>query len=86
MSDLGRKLCQSNDNKNDIQSKVQRLEEEQAALMRGWKEKLQWIEQCLQLQNFNKEADKIEAATSAHFNFLEYPDHGVSAFFNYVFF
>ncbi|XP_044756004.1 spectrin alpha chain isoform X2 [Coccinella septempunctata] len=78
LANLGRKLCKSHENKQDIEGKVQRLEEEQAALMRGWKEKLHWIEQCLQLQNFNKEADNIDAATSAHFNFLEYPDHGSS--------
>ncbi|KAK9874725.1 hypothetical protein WA026_005540 [Henosepilachna vigintioctopunctata] len=78
LANLGRKLCKSHENKEEILGKVQRLEEEQAALMRGWKEKLHWIEQCLQLQNFNREADNIDAATSAHLNFLDYSDSGNS--------
>ncbi|KAL3276987.1 hypothetical protein HHI36_012347 [Cryptolaemus montrouzieri] len=78
LTNLGRKLCKSNDNQEEMLGRVQRLEEEQAALMRGWKEKMHWIEQCLQLQNYNKEADNIDAATSAHLNFLDYSENGNS--------
>lgn len=80
VTDLGKKLLKSNPNLTDVKEKVNRLAEEQAAILRGWKEKEDWLKQCLQLQMFNKEADKIDAATSSHQAFLEFSDLGVSNF------
>ncbi|XP_017780552.1 PREDICTED: spectrin alpha chain, non-erythrocytic 1 isoform X2 [Nicrophorus vespilloides] len=78
VGDLGKKLLKSNSKLTDIPEKLTRLAEEQAALDRGWKEKQDWLQQCLQLQKFNKEADKIDAATSSHQAFLEYSELGNS--------
>lgn len=68
----------------DVKDNIERLMAEQAAIARGWKEKEHWLQQCLQLQLFNREADNIDAVTSAHQAFLEFSDLGVSTK-NFVF-
>ncbi|RZC41345.1 spectrin alpha chain, non-erythrocytic 1, partial [Asbolus verrucosus] len=78
LTNLGKKLLKSNPSLKDVAERIDRLTAEQAALARGWKEKQHWLEQCLQLQLFNKEADNIDAATSAHQAFLEFSDLGNS--------
>ncbi|KAA0192474.1 hypothetical protein HAZT_HAZT000964 [Hyalella azteca] len=50
--------------------------EEQLAIERGWQEKEDWLRQCLDLQLFNRDADQIDVATSAHEAFLDYADMG----------
>lgn len=75
---LGNKLLKSNPGLQEVKDTVERLVAEQAAIARGWKEKELWLQQCLQLQMFNKEADNIDAVTSAHQAFLEFSDLGVS--------
>uniref|UniRef100_V5GNX9 Spectrin beta chain, non-erythrocytic 5 n=1 Tax=Anoplophora glabripennis TaxID=217634 RepID=V5GNX9_ANOGL len=75
---LGNKLLKSNPGLNDVKDNIERLIAEQAAIARGWKEKQHWLQQCLQLQLFNKEADNIDAVTSAHEAFLEFSDLGNS--------
>lgn len=57
---------------------MQRLAAEQEAVQRGWAEKQKWLQQCVELQVFNREADKIDATTKGHEAFLEYADLGVS--------
>lgn len=76
---LGNKLLKSNPDLQDVKDNVERLLAEQAAIARGWKEKEHWLQQCLQLQLFNKEADNIDAVTSAYLAFLEFSDLGVSS-------
>lgn len=78
LTDLGNKLLKSNPSLTDVSDKLHRLDAEQDAIVRGWNEKQNWLQQCLQLQMFNKEADKIDAATSSHNAFLELSDLGVS--------
>lgn len=75
---MGSQLLRSNPDLPDVREKIERLAAEQDALKRGWKEKQDWLQQCLQLQHFNKEADNIDAVTSAHQAFLEFSDLGVS--------
>lgn len=77
---LGRKLLKTNPELHEVRDLIDRLEAEQAAIARGWKEKEHWLQQCLRLQEFNKEADNIDAVTSAHMAFLEFSDLGVSFF------
>lgn len=43
-----------------------------------WLGKEAWLEQCLELQQFNREADQIEATTSSHATFLEFVELGES--------
>lgn len=78
ITELGRKLLKTNPNSNAILERIDRLTAEQEAILRGWNEKEDWLQQCLQLQLFNKEADKIDAATSSHQAFLEFSNLGVS--------
>lgn len=75
---LGNKLLKSNPELQEVKDTIERLKAEEAAIARGWKEKELWLQQCLQLQMFNKEADNIDAVTSAHQAFLEFSDLGVS--------
>ncbi|KAJ8962237.1 hypothetical protein NQ318_018209 [Aromia moschata] len=75
---LGNKLLKSNPELQEVKDTTERLMAEQAAIARGWKEKEHWLQQCLQLQLFNKEADNIDAVTSAHQAFLEFSDLGNS--------
>lgn len=75
---MGRKLVKTNPELHEVKDLIDRLEAEQAAISRGWKEKEHWLQQCLRLQEFNKEADNIDAVTSAHMAFLEFSDLGVS--------
>lgn len=71
-------MLKSNPELQEVKDTIERLIAEQAAIARGWKEKELWLQQCLQLQMFNKEADNIDAVTSAHQAFLEFFDLGVS--------
>ncbi|XP_008201528.1 spectrin alpha chain, non-erythrocytic 1 isoform X2 [Tribolium castaneum] len=78
LTDLGKKLLKSNPELPEVAERIERLTAEQAAIGRGWKEKQRWLDQCHQLQLFNREADNIDAATSAHQAFLEFSDLGNS--------
>ncbi|KAK4883333.1 hypothetical protein RN001_006652 [Aquatica leii] len=78
VTDLGKQLLKSNPTLTDVSEKVERLNAEKAAILRGWNEKQNWLEQCLQLQMFNKEADNIDATTSSHQALMEYNDLGES--------
>lgn len=75
---LGRQLQQSNPNLTDVPELVHRLIDEQDAVQRGWLEKQKWLQQCVELQVFNREADKIDATTKGHEAFLEYSPLGNS--------
>lgn len=74
---MGEKLLKSNPALTDVSDKLDRLTAEQEAIARGWNEKQAWLQQCLQLQMFNKEADNIDATSSSHQAFLEFLDLGV---------
>lgn len=77
---MGKKLLKSNPGLSDVKEQLELLEAQRDALKRGWPEKQEWLNQCLQLQLFNKEADNMDAATSAHQAFLEFHDLGVRNF------
>lgn len=75
---LGNQLMERNPSLTDVPEIVQRLKAEQDAVQRGWIEKQKWLQQCVELQIFNREADKIDATTKGHEAFLEYTDLGRS--------
>lgn len=75
---LGKQLVERNPNLKDIPAMMEKLTAEQGAVHRGWDEKEKWLQQCVQLQIFNREADKIDATTKAHEAYLEYSDLGNS--------
>lgn len=74
-------MLRSNPELTEVKEQIELLQAQRDALDRGWAEKQQWLNQCLQLQLFNKEADNIDAVTSAHQAFLEFSDLGVSFIF-----
>ncbi|KAG8212660.1 hypothetical protein J437_LFUL019424, partial [Ladona fulva] len=47
-------------------------------LDKAWFERQKWLNQCYDLQLFNREADRLDAATSGHLAFLEFTDLGES--------
>lgn len=75
---LGKKLLTRNSQLIEIQERLTKLSTEHEVLRRGWIEKENWLKQCLDLQVFNKEADQIDASSSAHEAFLDFSDLGVS--------
>lgn len=75
---LGKQLSDGKPNMAETVQLIDRLKAEQDAIHRGWSEKQKWLLQCVELQNFNREADKIDATTKSHEAFLEYNNLGVS--------
>lgn len=75
---LGKQLSDGKPNMQETVKIIDRLKAEQDAIHRGWLEKQKWLQQCVELQIFNREADKIDATTKSHEAFLEYNNLGVS--------
>ncbi|KAK2710872.1 hypothetical protein QYM36_012149, partial [Artemia franciscana] len=77
--DLGQSLNRSTKaGKEVVESRLKELQATQAKINSEWKRKNNLLKQILDLQNFNKEADQIDAATSSHEALLEFSDLGNS--------
>ena len=55
----------------DMEEKVNNLAEERKAVLRGWQEKGDFLRQVRDLQLFNREADRLDATTSAQVKLLD---------------
>jgi len=75
---LGGQLLQRNPALTDVAERLELLNAEHQAVMRGWGEKGDWLQQCLDLQLLNREANQIEASTSSYEVFLVNTDLWVS--------
>lgn len=75
---LGNQLKQRNPNSNDFADLIDRLIIEQDTVHSSWLDKQKRLQQGVELQIFNREADKIDATTKSHEAFLEYSDLGSS--------
>ncbi|XP_058129165.1 spectrin beta chain, non-erythrocytic 1 [Anopheles coustani] len=62
----------------EIANKIAKLEAERQRLHGAWLAKEKKLQQCIELQMFNREADKIDATTKSHEAYLEYTDLGNS--------
>lgn len=62
----------------DVRERLDKLNGLYPAVTADWMTKEEWLRQCLELQQFNREADQIEATTSSHEAFLEFTDLGES--------
>uniref|UniRef100_A0AAG5CRA5 Spectrin beta chain n=1 Tax=Anopheles atroparvus TaxID=41427 RepID=A0AAG5CRA5_ANOAO len=62
----------------EIANKITKLEAERQRLHGAWLAKEKKLQQCIELQVFNREADKIDATTKSHEAYLEYTDLGNS--------
>nr|CAD7256489.1 unnamed protein product [Timema shepardi] len=78
VSELGGQLLHRNPNLTEVQERLVRLNAEHQAVVRGWGEKGDWLQQCLDLQMLNREADQIDASTSSHEVFLANSELGGS--------
>ncbi|XP_023313664.1 spectrin beta chain, non-erythrocytic 1 isoform X1 [Trichogramma pretiosum] len=75
---LGGQLLIRNANNNEVKERYDKLHGLYDKLKSEWLGKEAWLEQCLELQQFNREADQIDATTSSHATFLEFDDLGES--------
>lgn len=75
---LGRQLQQRNPNLNEVNDLIERLIKEQSEVDAAWLEKQKRLQQGVELQTFNREADKIDATTKGHEAYLDYTDLGQS--------
>ncbi|XP_035899186.1 spectrin beta chain, non-erythrocytic 1 isoform X2 [Anopheles stephensi] len=62
----------------EMANKIAKLEAERQQLHAAWLAKEKKLQQCIELQVFNREADKIDATTKSHEAYLEYDDLGDS--------
>ena len=60
----------------DMEEKVNNLTEERKVVLRGWQEKGDFLRQVRDLQLFNREADRLDAGTSAQLKLLDSIDVG----------
>ena len=75
---LGGELLQRNPMLTDVAERLELLNAEHQTVKRRWSEKGDWLQQCLDLQLLNREANQIEASTSSYKVFLANTDLGVS--------
>lgn len=61
----------------DIQQTLAQLNQEWSRLDELWYSRNRWLEQALQLQRWNKEADRIDATIAGHEARLKVKDLGV---------
>ncbi|XP_076681486.1 spectrin beta chain, non-erythrocytic 5 kst isoform X2 [Andrena cerasifolii] len=78
VEELGSQLLHRNPTLVDVSERLDKLRGLYQAVTSDWVAKDAWLQQCLELQQFNREADQIEATTSSHEAFLEFTDLGES--------
>ncbi|XP_071454610.1 spectrin beta chain, non-erythrocytic 5 isoform X3 [Hetaerina americana] len=78
VANLGRQLLQRGcAGEDEVRERLKELDKLQD-LEQAWHAKNKWLEDCHSLQVFNREADRLDAATSGHLAFLEFTDLGES--------
>ncbi|KAJ8678764.1 hypothetical protein QAD02_014551 [Eretmocerus hayati] len=75
---LGNQLLFRNPLNTEVKERREKLHGLYDNVTSSWSAKQAWLEQCLELQQFNREADQIDATTSSHATFLEFGDLGES--------
>lgn len=75
---LGSQLLVRAPGLTDVQEVVKRLEAEHVNILRVWSDRGERLQQCYELQMFNREGDQIDATTGSHELFLANPDLGGS--------
>ncbi|XP_043493138.1 spectrin beta chain, non-erythrocytic 5 isoform X1 [Polistes fuscatus] len=78
VEELGNQLIHRNPALTDVRERLEKLHGLYRSVSSDWMAKEEWLQQCLELQQFNREADQIEATTSSHEAFLEFTDLGES--------
>lgn len=75
---LGHQLMERNPALQELQCSMDKLKDVKQKTNDKWRDKLRHLEECLDLQVFNREADKIDATTKSHDAFLDNRDKGTS--------
>lgn len=75
---LGKQLNDRNIKSSDVVDYINRLITDQSTIQTEWNKKQNRLHQGVELQIFNREADKMDATTKSHEAFLEYTDLGNS--------
>ncbi|XP_049531966.1 spectrin beta chain, non-erythrocytic 1 isoform X2 [Anopheles darlingi] len=81
LAKLGQQMLERNPTLSEdpeITNKLSKLEAERQRVNEAWLVKEKKLQQCIELQTFNREADKIDATTKSHEAYLEYDDLGGS--------
>nr|XP_040222398.2 spectrin beta chain, non-erythrocytic 1 isoform X3 [Anopheles coluzzii]XP_049461127.1 spectrin beta chain, non-erythrocytic 1 isoform X3 [Anopheles coluzzii] len=81
LAKLGQQIIERNPaltEDHEMANKIAKLEAERQRLHGAWLAKEKKLQQCIELQIFNREADKIDATTKSHEAYLEYDDLGNS--------
>ncbi|XP_012280338.1 spectrin beta chain, non-erythrocytic 5 isoform X2 [Orussus abietinus] len=76
VEELGNQLLRRNPALAEVRERLDKLHGLYQNVTSDWFAKEQWLRQCLELQQFNREADQIEATTRSHEAFLEFTDLG----------
>ncbi|XP_027737533.1 spectrin beta chain, non-erythrocytic 5 [Empidonax traillii] len=79
LEELGHKVIQqqpSNSSTIEVHQSMERLAEENKELLKMWEQRLKKLQDGLELQKFNREGDRINAALSGHEAFLRGDDLG----------
>ncbi|XP_043484059.1 spectrin alpha chain [Leptopilina heterotoma] len=78
VEELGTQLLYRNSTLMEIRERLGKLTGLYQTVSSDWTAKDRWLRQCLKLQQFNREADQIDATTSSHQAFLEFSNLGES--------
>ncbi|XP_033210984.1 spectrin beta chain, non-erythrocytic 1 isoform X3 [Belonocnema kinseyi] len=78
VEELGTQLLRRNPVLVEVRERLEKLSGLYQAVSSDWVGKDRWLRQCLELQQFNREADQIDATTSSHQAFLEFTNLGES--------
>lgn len=88
LEELGRKVIHeqpSNGRTTDVHQSMERLAKENKELEKMWEQRRKKLQDGLELQKFNREGDRINAALSGHEAFLRGDDLGVCTAADFVF-
>lgn len=77
MNELGERMLKKSPQALEIASMLKRLEDGHQEIHRLWNDKYKQLQDQLELQLFNREADHLDAVTKGHEAFLELSDLGV---------
>lgn len=81
VNELGERLLKKSPQTHEIAGMLKRLEDGRQEIHRLWNEKYKQLQDQLELQLFNREADHLDAVTKGHEALLELSDLGVRNLF-----
>ena len=74
---LGQEILAKDPNNRDVRDKLAKMDAEQQEIVDAWNRRNQALQESLDQQLFNREADQIDSVSASHEAFLEFDDLGV---------